>query len=67
MDALETGTFFTKETIEKFYGIPFTEGNRVTLIWKEKESFHSIFESIEGAKELVCLEFYIFRDDETGK
>lgn len=66
MNASETGASFTIETIEKFYGTPFTEGNRVTLLWKEKESFHTIFESIENAKELVCLEFYIFRNDETG-
>lgn len=57
---------FSKETIQKVYGIPFTDGNTVTLLWKGKESFNRIFESIEKAKELICLEFYIFRNDETG-
>jgi cardiolipin synthase A/B len=66
MDASETGGSFTREAIEKFYGTPFTDGNRVTLLWKEKESFRTIFEFIENAKELICLEFYIFRNDETG-
>jgi len=66
MNASETGGSFTREAIEMFYGTPFTEGNRVTLLWKDKESFQTIFEFIENAKELVCLEFYIFRNDETG-
>ncbi len=66
MNVCETSTSFTREIIEKVYGIPFTESNRVVLLWKEKESFHAIFEAIEQAKELVCLEFYIFRNDETG-
>lgn len=66
MDALETVGSFTREAIEDFYGTPFTEGNKVTLLWKDKESFQTIFEFIENAKELVCLEFYIFRNDETG-
>lgn len=66
MDICEISTSFTRETIQRVYGIPFTEGNRVMLLWKEKESFYTIFEAIEKAKELVCLEFYIFRNDETG-
>ncbi len=52
--------------IQKVFGTSFTEGNLVTLVWKSKESFREIFDSIRQAKELICLEFYIFRDDETG-
>jgi cardiolipin synthase len=66
MHISETGESFTRDEIQKVYGIPFTEGNRVTLLWKSRESFYKIFEFIEKARELVCLEFYIFRNDETG-
>ena len=57
---------FTISAIHIMYGIPFTDGNRVTLLWKDKESFHNIYEIIRNAKELICLQFYIFRNDETG-
>lgn len=57
---------FSTENIEKISAGSFTAGNRVTLLWKERESFASIFDTIRTAKELICLEFYIFRNDETG-
>jgi cardiolipin synthase len=57
---------FARELIEQIYGIPFTDGNRLALLWKGRESFHTIFDFVEKAKELICLEFYIFRNDETG-
>ena len=66
MDICGITTSFTRETIEKAYGIPFSEGNRVTPLWKGRESFLKIFDSIQKAKKLVCLEFYIFRNDDTG-
>lgn len=47
-------------------GCSFTGGNRVTLLWKDRESFSIIFDAIRNARELICLEFYIFRNDETG-
>jgi len=57
---------FTKEAIQQGYGIPFTDGNMVTLLWKGRDLFHTIFDYVRSAKELICLEFYIFRNDETG-
>lgn len=66
MNALITNTHFSRKNIEKIYGTPFTDGNNVTLLWKDKELFHNIFNLIKEAKELICLEFYIFRNDETG-
>lgn len=62
----DAGTCFTKEAIQQGYGIPFTDGNMVTLLWKGKDLFHTIFDYVRSAKELICLEFYIFRNDETG-
>jgi cardiolipin synthase len=59
--------FFSREKIRKEYGTKFTEGNKVTLLWKGQETFSHIFDSIKRAERLVCLEFYIYRNDETGK
>lgn len=59
-------TNFSEKNIQEIYGTSFTDGNNVTLAWKEKESFKEIFDSVNAAKELICLEFYIFRNDETG-
>lgn len=63
-----TGTTptFTRPEIEKLYNSSFTDGNRVQLLWKGGELFEMIFDSIAKAKKLICLEFYIFRNDETG-
>ncbi len=66
MGVSEANSLFTARTIKRVYGIPFIAGNRVTLLWKGKESFEAIFKAIEQAKEIICLEFYIFRNDETG-
>jgi cardiolipin synthase len=66
--AAEFNLSFTKKTLQKVYGygVSFIEGNTVKLIWKGVETFQSIFDTIRKAKELICLEFYIFRSDETG-
>jgi cardiolipin synthase len=61
-----TNPSFTRKAIHKVYGTPFTDGNNVKLLWKNKELFHTIFDSVKNARELICLEFYIFRNDETG-
>lgn len=60
---------FTKKKLQRIYGygISFVEGNIVKLLWKGSESFQTIFNFIKEAKELICLEFYIFRSDETGQ
>jgi cardiolipin synthase len=57
---------FDRSSIEKISGTQFTEGNRVQLLYKGRDSFHAIFESARNAKKLICLQFYIFRNDETG-
>lgn len=57
---------FSTDAIQAFYGTPFTAGNTVTLLWKDKDSFGVIFEAVRQAREIICLQFYIFRNDETG-
>ncbi len=67
MQIFEDNPFFSRKNIQKLYGSHFTDDNKVTLLWKDQESFQIIFDSIKKAQQLVCLEFYIFRDDETGR
>jgi cardiolipin synthase len=66
MTGNQTLSSFSKLSIQEIYGASFTENNQVTLVWKDSESFAGIFSSIRAAKELICLQFYIFRNDETG-
>ncbi len=59
---------YSKKLLQKVYGYGFSfiEGNAVKLLWKGVETFQTIFDTLKKAKELICLEFYIFRNDETG-
>jgi len=57
---------FDKATIEKLNKSSFSNGNRVALLYKERKTFDAIFDAINQAKQFICLQFYIFRNDETG-
>lgn len=56
---------FTERGIEKVYGDRFVGGNSVELL-VDRDAFSRIFDTISRAKDIVSLEFYIFRNDETG-
>jgi cardiolipin synthase len=58
---------FERAEIERIYRERFTDGNSVELLWKTADYFRRIFEAAEAAKKFVCLEFYIFRNDDTGR
>ncbi|MBI5193520.1 MAG: hypothetical protein HZA08_08790 [Nitrospirae bacterium] len=58
---------FDKSSIENISGNRFIGGNTVTLLYKGSESFECIFSSIEKAQDFISLQFYIFRNDETGR
>lgn len=60
------GLTFDKPSIEKISGCNFSGGNKVSLLYKGRESFDAIFSSVEKAERFICLQFYIFRNDETG-
>lgn len=62
----ETEWSFIEDEIEKIYGSAFVGGNSVQLLYRGREAFQSIFASIREAREIICLEFYIYRNDETG-
>src|SRR4030067_2587817 len=58
---------YNKPAIEKILGLPFIENNYVRLLKSGKEIFETIFDSITNAKHIICIEFYIFKNDDTGK
>lgn len=57
---------FDKSSIENIYGSCFVEDNSIKLLYKGSASFSSIFKALEAAQEFICLQFYIFRNDDTG-
>ncbi|HDH50860.1 MAG TPA: hypothetical protein ENH04_05585 [Nitrospirae bacterium] len=57
---------FDRSEIEKVLGLPFTPDNRVRILKSGKETFQTILDSIENAREIICVEIYIFKDDNTG-
>jgi cardiolipin synthase len=57
---------FTVNAIEKIFKGKFSSAANIQLLWKGNESFTAIFDAINNAEKLICLEFYIFRNDETG-
>ena len=54
------------KSIERIFGRKFSLATRVQLLWKGEDSFKSIFDAVRSAEEFICLQFYIFRNDETG-
>jgi cardiolipin synthase len=57
---------FEQSSIEEIYHSCFIGCNSVEVLYKDRESFDAIFRSIEEASHCICLQFYIFRNDETG-
>ncbi|BCB96947.1 cardiolipin synthase B [Dissulfurispira thermophila] len=60
-----TNTFMI-HAIERIFEGKFSLASNIQLLWKGNESFQTIFDTIRTAEKLICLEFYIFRNDETG-
>ena len=57
---------FTIQSIERIFKQKFSLATHVQLLWKGKDSFKTIFDAIDEAQRFVCLQFYIFKNDETG-
>ena len=60
-------TNYKKPIIEKILSLPFSENNHVTLLTRGEETFTLILEAVSGARSSICIEFYMFKDDDTGK
>ncbi len=59
-------TGFSIPSIERIFKLKFSLATHVQLLWKEKDSFKTIFDAVKGAEKFICLQFYIFKNDETG-
>jgi cardiolipin synthase len=57
---------FTSEPIERLFKNRFSSATNIHLLWKGNEAFETILDAIKNAEEFICLQFYIFRNDETG-
>lgn len=57
---------FTIPSIERVFDQKFSLATHVQLLWKGRDSFKTIFDAVNDAERLICLQFYIFRNDETG-
>lgn len=57
---------FTIPSIERIFKHKFSSATHVQLLWKGRDSFQTLFDAINSAEKLVCLQFYIFKNDETG-
>ena len=57
----------TKTEIERILGLPFSPNNYVKPLESGKLTFQIILESVSNAKKVICIEFYLFKDDESGR
>src|SRR4030042_7154888 len=57
---------FIIPSIERIFKQKFSFATRVQLLWKGRDSFQTLFDAVHRAEKLICLQFYIFKDDETG-
>ncbi|NWG03038.1 MAG: hypothetical protein HXY44_09310 [Syntrophaceae bacterium] len=60
------GNWYTLSSIEKIFEQKFSIATGVQLLWKGRDSFQTIFDAIQHAKQFIGLQFYIFKNDETG-
>jgi cardiolipin synthase len=58
---------FKKTTIEHILGLQFTENNKVRILKTGRETFQTILDAVSSAQKIICIEFYIFKDDNSGR
>jgi len=52
---------------EELGGLPFTRGNRLKLLINGEETFEHLFAAINQAKDYICVNFFIVKNDKVGK
>lgn len=57
----------TLRALERIGGLPFTGGNEVRLLIDGGATFDAICAVVDSARESVCVQFYIIRDDGLGR
>lgn len=55
------------ELATRLTGLPPSLGNRVKLLTSSKDAFQTIEEAVQGAKRRVWAEYYIIKNDATGR
>ncbi len=56
-----------KTEIENILDLPFSPNNYVKPLESGQLTFQRIIETVSNARRFICIEFYIFKDDNTGK
>ena len=56
-----------RSALERLAHTPWTAGNRATLLVDGAQTFDAIHAAIDAAREYVLVQFYILRDDATGR
>jgi len=56
-----------RAALERLAHSPWTHGNRATLLIDGARTFDAIHAAIDAAREYVLVQFYILRDDATGR
>ena len=56
-----------RSALEQLAHTPWTSGNRATLLVDGAQTFDAIHAAIDAAREYVLVQFYILRDDATGR
>ena len=53
--------------LKRLARLPYTQGNRTTLLIDGESTFNSIFAGIAGAQEYILVQFFIVRNDRIGR
>ncbi len=56
-----------ESVVKRLTGIPFTRGNSVELLTDGEMTYDSMIEAVTAAASYVFVQFYIVRDDESGR
>ena len=61
------GHFASARVLSQLSHLPFLNGNSVELLINGERTYDAMFSSLDQAKGFVLAEFFIVRDDETGR
>jgi len=61
------GLNMVETVVRRLTGVPFTRGNRVTLLVDAEATYGAMLEAIAAAESYVLVQFYIVRDDGSGR
>ncbi len=56
-----------KAPIESILGLPFSFNNFVKPLESGQITFQAILKAVSDARSIICIEFYMFKDDESGR